>query len=87
MATVFIPPQMRDLTGGVPQVEVEGKTLRQLVQGLEERFPAISERLLEGEVLAPGLAVAIDGELSTLGLFARVGPDSRIHILPAISGG
>ena len=50
-------------------------------------FPAISERLLDGEALSPGLTVAIDGELSTLGLFARVGPDSRIHIVPAISGG
>ena len=87
MATVFIPPQMRDLTGGVAQVEVEGTTLRQLIQGVEDRFPAISERLVQGDDLSPGLTVAIDGELSTLGLFARVARDSQIHIVPAISGG
>ena len=87
MAVVFIPNQMRDLTAGDSQANVEGKTVRQVIAALERRYPGIAARLQSGDAMAPGLAVSIDGAISPRGLVAQVRPDSEIHILPAIGGG
>lgn len=87
MATVHIPPQMRDLTGGIADVQVAGETLRQVVGALESRFPGIAARLTVEDRIASGLAVSIDGAVTSRGLLARVGPESEIHFLPAIGGG
>ncbi len=87
MAKVFIPAQWRDLTGGVAEVEVEGSSLRQIAAGLEHRFPGISARLFDDGAIAGGLAVSIDGAVTSRGLLAPVEPASEIHFLPAIGGG
>jgi sulfur-carrier protein len=52
MPRVFIPAQLRSLTGAA-QVEVEGATVREVVNSLEARFPGIRERLCQGDQLAP----------------------------------
>lgn len=87
MARVFIPPLLRELTDGADLVEVSGGTVRQIVAGLEARFPGIEGRLCDGEGLRPGLAVAVDGRASSLGLLQKVGEASEVHFLPAIGGG
>lgn len=87
MARVFIPSQWRDLTGGVAELELPGSSLGQIVDGLEARFPGVAERLCPAGEIAPGLAVSIDGTVTSRGLRARVGPQSEVHVLPAIGGG
>ena len=87
MATVFIPPQMRDATGGLAQAVVEASTLRQAFAAVEANFPELGARLRDGDALAGGLAVSIDGEITSLGLLAPLRPDSEVHILPAVGGG
>lgn len=87
MAHVFIPSQLRELAGGLGEVVVEGRTLRQVVLALENRFPALAGRLRQGDGLAPGLAADVDGALAEMGLLTAVAPDSEIHFLPAIAGG
>lgn len=87
MPLVFIPPQMRDVTGGVAQVEVEGTTVREIVAGLEAKFSGIRSRICVGDELAPSLQVSIDHVMSTRGLRAKVGPASEVHFLPAFGGG
>jgi molybdopterin converting factor small subunit len=87
MARVFIPAQWRDLTGGVSDVELGGSTLREIVEGLEARFPGVAARLCDGGGIAAGLAVSIDGAMTSRGLLAPVEPHSEIHVLPAIGGG
>ena len=87
MASVFIPPQMRDLTGGVQQLQIEARNVRQAVLALEEAFPGIAARLVQQDRLAPGLAVSVDGELSNRGLLAPLEPESEVHFLPALGGG
>lgn len=78
---------MRDATGGLTQAVVEASTLRQAFAAVEARFPELSPRLRDGDSLAPGLAVSIDGEITSLGLLASLRPDSEIRILPAVGGG
>ncbi|MBX3415055.1 MAG: MoaD/ThiS family protein [Pirellulales bacterium] len=87
MAIVFIPHQMRDLTGGVAHLEVEAKSLRQAIRALDEQFPGIAARLTAGEGLSPGIQVSIDGAISSRGLLAPIKPTSEVHFLPAIGGG
>jgi molybdopterin synthase sulfur carrier subunit len=87
VATVYIPAQWRDLTGGVERVEIDGTTLRQIATALEAQFPGIAARLGDDGGVAAGLAVSIDGAIAARGLLAPVGPDSEIHFLPAIGGG
>ncbi|MDB5337735.1 MAG: thiamine S protein [Planctomycetaceae bacterium] len=87
MPTVFVPPLMRTLTNGVERVEVQGATVRQALAALEVQYPGVTARLCKDHELLPGMAVGIDGHLSTLGLRQKVQPNSEIHFLPAIGGG
>ncbi|MGH7128078.1 MAG: MoaD/ThiS family protein [Planctomycetaceae bacterium] len=87
MPRVFIPPQLRALTGGGEVIEAEGRTVRQVIDDLEVRHPGLRERLCEGDDLKPGLSVAVDGNVSGLGLFQKVREESEVHFLPAIGGG
>ena len=87
MPRVYIPPLVRPLTNGADQLDIEAKNVRGAIEQLEERFPGIRERLCEGDALKPGLAVAVDGNVSSLGLLAKLKPDSEVHFLPAIGGG
>ncbi len=87
MPRVFIPTMLQPLTEGVKEVELQAANVRQVVQGLEERFPGIGQWLTEDGRVMPNLAVAIDGEMSSMGLLAKVQPNSEVHFIPAISGG
>ena len=87
MATVFIPTMLLPLTGGVKQVVFEAANVRQVISGLEDRFPGIKERLIAEGKLAPNVAVAIDGEVARMGLLEKVGENSEVHFVPAIGGG
>jgi molybdopterin synthase sulfur carrier subunit len=87
MPVVHIPPQMRDLTDGRSELTVDGRTLRQVIAGLEAECPGLSARLVEDDRIAAGLAVSIDGVVTSRGLLTRVEPASQIHFLPAFGGG
>lgn len=87
MAVVFIPAMLQSLTGGVSQLRITGRTLRTIINTLEERFPGIKERLLQDGDFRPDITVAIDGELGLDGLAERVGEDSEVHFVAPISGG
>ena len=87
VATVYIPSMLRTLAGNRDEIEVPGTTVGELVERLNERYPELGSRLTDGERLRSSLSVAIDGEVSTLGLLDRVEPDSEVHFVPAIAGG
>lgn len=87
MALVFIPNQMRSLTGGLDRVELSAESLGQVIRLLDERFPGLAARLTDDGQLTRGLAASIDGNVTARGLLARVGPTSEVHFIPAIGGG
>jgi molybdopterin converting factor small subunit len=87
MPRVFIPAQLRDLTGGQAEVEIAGATVREVVAELDRQFPGIAERLTSGGELSPALQVSIDGTLSRRGLDAKVPATSEVHFLPVFGGG
>ncbi len=89
MAEIWIPPKLQTLTGGNQQVQVEGTTVRRLINNLEAQYPGIKEFLVDEEEddLIAGIAVIIDGEVSQLGMLEKVSENAEVHFLPAISGG
>jgi sulfur-carrier protein len=87
MVTVFIPPQLRDLTAGAERVTAAGATVRQVVNSLESQFPGIRDRLCDADGLRSGINVAINGTISSHGLLQKTADGAEIHFLPAIGGG
>lgn len=87
MPTVFIPPQIRPLTGGVETVELTAGTVREIVNQLDARFPGVRDRLCQDDELRPGLSVSVGSQISSLGLYQKVAPDAEVHFIPAIGGG
>ncbi|MGE4608775.1 MAG: MoaD/ThiS family protein [Myxococcota bacterium] len=81
MATVILPARFSEWTGGVEQVDVDARDVRQLIRALDERFPGLGEKLRDGT------AIAIDGEIINDPLLEPIEPDSEVHFLPPVSGG
>lgn len=78
---VSISSRFRDLTGGLDGLDVDARSVRELVRMLEARFPGLGD-LVEGE-----MALAIDGEIHQDALMEPLGPASEVVLIPRISGG
>ena len=78
---------MRSLTEGKSQVEVDGSTVREIVDALEARYPGVAARIVEEGRIRPGLSVAVDGTVGNKGMREPVGPNSEVHFVPAMTGG
>ncbi|AWT59014.1 MAG: hypothetical protein DF168_00187 [Candidatus Moanabacter tarae] len=87
MPRVFIPPLLQRFTSGEDFVEIEGSTVREVVQNLEVEYPGIRDRICQEDRINPGIAVAVDGQISNEGMRRKVGPDSELQFIPAIGGG
>ena len=81
MARVVLSGTLTELAGGTAEVELDAHDVRQLLRVLGERFPELAPHLDEG------YAIAIDGEIFQDAWFAPIGPDSEVHLVPAIRGG
>ncbi len=89
MTTVRIPPTLRERVGGERQVAAEGGTVRELLDDLMDRFPALRSELVEDEDLAPFVNVYVEGEdvRTKEGLETEVRPGATVILLPAMAGG
>jgi sulfur-carrier protein len=89
MSRVRIPPQLRGEVGGAREVPVEGGTVRELLDDLMSRFPALRPQLVEDDDLASFVNVYVEGEdVRTLdGLDTPVDHGSTVILLPAMAGG
>jgi len=89
MPEVWLTPRMQRFTGGQQRVQVAGRTIRQIIDNLDQVFPGLKLELYdeEDDIVMPGIAVVIDGETSQLGLLEQVREDCEIHFIPALGGG
>ena len=87
MPIVFVPPQLRSLTGGLETVDIDGGNVRSVVANLDERFPGVNERLCQEDELRPGLSISVNGRITSLGLYQKLQPQDEVHFIPAIGGG
>jgi molybdopterin synthase sulfur carrier subunit len=89
MAEIRIPPVLRPDAGGQRLVDVEADTVREALDTLVARFPALKARVFEGDGVPSFLNVFVDGSDVRLlsGLETSVSAASKILLLPAVAGG
>ncbi len=90
MATVRIPPILRPEAGGNRQLELEGATVREVLENLTTSYPALRNRIFAGDELPQFLNVFVDGSdiRLTAGLETEVSDASAtVILLPAVAGG
>jgi [CysO sulfur-carrier protein]-thiocarboxylate-dependent cysteine synthase len=89
VTVVRIPPTLRGEVGGARQVEADGSTVRELLDDLAARYPALGAQILENGDVAPFVNVYLAGEdVRTLeGLDTAVAAGQTLILLPAMAGG
>jgi len=89
MTVVRIPPTLRNEVGGARQVEAEGDTVREGLDDLVDRHPALAPQILQDGGIAPFVNVYVGGEdVRTLdGLDTSVPVGGTVILLPAMAGG
>jgi molybdopterin synthase sulfur carrier subunit len=87
---VKLPTILRGHAGGSRQVQAEGKTLRELLENLEDQFPGITGRIVteEGGLHRFVNVYLNDEDVRYLGsLETEVNEGDTVAILPAVAGG
>ena len=89
MGIVRIPPVLRAEAGGEREVEASGSTVRELLQDLTSRLPALGTRVFSGDDLHSFVNVYVDGEdvRTRDGFDTPVRESSTVILLPAMAGG
>jgi molybdopterin converting factor small subunit len=89
MSVVRVPPVLRGEAGGAREVEASGSTVRELLEDLSSRMPALGSKVYgEGEIQS-FVNVYVDGEdvRTRNGLDTPVRDSSTVILLPAMAGG
>lgn len=88
--TVLLPGALITRTGGARAVAVEGETVREIVDALDESFPGLRFNLChETGELRPFVNIYVNGRnvRSLQGLETPVPFGATLHILPSVAGG
>ncbi|MGD0943247.1 MAG: ubiquitin-like small modifier protein 1 [Acidimicrobiales bacterium] len=88
--TVRIPTQLRPLTAGASEVEVEARTVREAIDALEREYPGMKARLLDEQGTLRrfvNLFVADEDIRFLQGLDTRLPDGTTLSIVPAVAGG
>jgi len=88
--TVRVPTQLRPLTGGQGEIEVEGATVGEALKALDAAHPGLAERLFDdGGALRRFVNVFLaDEDVRFLdGLETPVSAGQTVSIVPAVAGG
>jgi molybdopterin synthase sulfur carrier subunit len=89
LSLIRIPPPLRGETEGAREIEARGETVRELLDDLMSRFPALRGQILREDELVPFVNVYVEGEdvRTKEGLETPVGEDATVILLPAMAGG
>jgi sulfur-carrier protein len=89
VSTVRVPPVLRAEAGGAREVQASGATVRELLEDLTSRLPALGARVYDDGTIQPFVNVYVDGEdvRTRDGLETRVSDGSTVILLPAMAGG
>ena len=81
MVQVRIWGSLAAMTDDQTEVEIEAATLRELLDGLGEKYPGLRPQLKRG------VSVAIDGRVYNDSWFTPIEPDSEVVLLARLKGG
>lgn len=90
MSTVFIPGVLRPAVGGAKSLDLEGGSIRAVVDALVARHPSLGSQLLtEDGDLNRFVNVYVNGQdvRYLAGLDTPVAPSDEVRLLPAMAGG
>jgi molybdopterin converting factor small subunit len=89
MTTVRVPPVLRSEAGGAREVQAAGDNVRELLEDLNTRLPALGERVYSDGEIRPFVNVYVDGEdvRTRDGLDTPVRDGATVILLPAMAGG
>jgi molybdopterin converting factor small subunit len=89
MTAVRVPPVLREEAGGAREVEASGETVRELLEDLTARIPALGSRVYGDGEIRSFVNVYVDGEdvRTRDGLDTPVRHSSTVILLPAMAGG
>ena len=81
MTKVVLSGSLKAKAGGSPELEVEARTIRELLSVLEERFPRLADDLEQG------VAVSIDGQIFRDDWTQAIPATAEVFLIPRIEGG
>jgi sulfur-carrier protein len=86
---VKIPAQLRTLTGGEGETEVEGASVGEVLEALYERYEGLRDRITQDGELRRFVNIYARGEDIRFGdgLDTAVSDGDEVTILPAVAGG
>lgn len=89
MPVVRIPTPLRPHAGGLDRAEVTGATVGEVLTQLGETYPALRERLFDGDELRRFVNVYVNNEdIRYLDELATpVAATDEVSIIPAVAGG
>ena len=89
MSIVRVPPVLREEAGGAREVHAAGRTVRELLEDLSKRIPALGTRVYGNGEIRSFVNVYVDGEdvRTRDGLDTPVRETSTVILLPAMAGG
>jgi molybdopterin converting factor small subunit len=87
MATVILPRSLVSLIPGTQRsTDVEATTVAEAIDRLDERTPGLRNRLVDaGPTIRQHINVYVDAQPAVLD--TPIGPNSTVHVIPAVSGG
>lgn len=85
--TVHIPSALRSYTNQQGEVQVEGATLGSVLYALDARYPGFRFRIVtEQDRIRPHIRIFVNDQ-QTQELRSPIGPEDRVYIVCALSGG
>ena len=87
--TVKIPAQLRAVTDGEGEIEVDGSTVGEALDAVFERHEDLRQRIIEDGEVRRFVNVYVAGEDIRFkdGLGTEIGEGDEVTILPAVAGG
>jgi MoaD family protein len=87
--TVKIPAQLRAVTDGEGEIEVDGNTVGEALDAVFDAHTDLRERITEGGTLRRFVNVYVSGEDIRFqdGLDTALSDGDEVTILPAVAGG
>ena len=81
MVEVSLVSSLRPAVGGLDRIDVEARTIRELLTKLVARYPSLQEHL------DAGIAVAVNGEIYRDNRELEIPAQSEVYLMPRIKGG
>ena len=81
MVEVQLWSGLKRFTDGRDSVEVEGRTIGEILANLVEAYPGLAP------TVDAGVSVAVDGKIMARDLTAEINPESEVFLLQQLKGG